>query len=325
MNGALLDVEDLRVHFRVDEGLLKAVDGVSYSLGRAETLGIVGESGSGKTVSSLAVIGLLERPAAQIESGRILFEDTDLLALPERRMSDVRGRRISMIFQEPMTSLNPVMTIGRQIGEVLERHLDLARRTARERSLELLDLVGIPSPKARLTEYPHQLSGGMRQRVMIALALACEPDLLIADEPTTALDVTIQAQILDLMVGLQDKLGTSIMLITHDLAVIAETAHRVVVMYAGRIVEEGPVEAIFESPLHPYTKGLLRSIPRIDRARQTRLSEIPGIVPNLAHLPPGCAFADRCPLADAHCRAIPPEMKSVGDNRRVGCWKSHDA
>ncbi len=325
MNGTLLDVEDLRVHFRVDEGLLKAVDGVSYTLGRAETLGIVGESGSGKTVSSLAVIGLLERPAAQIESGRILFEDTDLLTLSERRMSDVRGRRISMIFQEPMTSLNPVMTIGRQIAEVLQRHLDLSRRAAMDRSMELLDLVGIPSPKARLGEYPHQLSGGMRQRVMIALALACEPDLLIADEPTTALDVTIQAQILDLMVGLQEKFGTSILLITHDLAVIAETAHRVVVMYAGRIVEVGPVEAIFENPLHPYTKGLLRSIPRTDRARLARLSEIPGVVPNLTHLPPGCAFADRCPLADAHCRTNSPEMTTAAADRRVSCWKSYDA
>jgi len=324
MTEALLEVEDLRVHFRVDEGVLKAVDGVSYTLGRSETLGIVGESGSGKTVSSLAVIGLLERPAAQIESGRIVFKDQDLLRLPESRMSDVRGRQISMIFQEPMTSLNPVMTIGRQISEVLERHIEIDRREARDRALGLLDLVGIPSPTTRIREYPHQLSGGMRQRVMIALALACEPDLLIADEPTTALDVTIQAQILDLMVGLQDKLGTSILLITHDLAVIAETAHRVAVMYAGRIVEKGPVEVIFDDPRHPYTQGLLRSIPRIDRSRQVRLSEIPGVVPNLAFLPPGCAFADRCPLADGHCRGHAPVLEACGPSHLVSCWKAHD-
>ncbi|HET7410422.1 MAG TPA: ABC transporter ATP-binding protein [Paracoccaceae bacterium] len=324
MGDALLTVEDLKVHFPVDEGLLKAVDGVSYELGRGETLGIVGESGSGKTVSSLAVIGLLERASAQVASGSIIFEGRDLLKLGERGMSDVRGRKISMIFQEPMTSLNPVLTIGYQIEEVLRRHLDLSRREARSRALELLDLVGIPSSKTRIDEYPHQLSGGMRQRVMIALALACEPGLLIADEPTTALDVTVQAQILDLIVGLQEKFGTSIMLITHDLAVIAETAHRVAVMYAGRIVEQGPVTAIFDNPRHPYTKGLLRSIPRIERARQRRLAEIAGVVPNLTDLPQGCSFADRCPLADDHCRRREPLLEPIEIGHVAACWKAQD-
>ena len=324
MSAPLLQVDDLRVHFRVDDGLLKAVDGVSYELGQGETLAIAGESGSGKTVSSLAVIGLLERPPAEIPSGRIIFGDEDLLTYSENRMSDVRGRRISMIFQEPMTSLNPVMAIGLQISEVVRRHLGMSKRQARERTLELLNLVGIPEPSKRIDEYPHQLSGGMRQRVMIALALACEPMILIADEPTTALDVTIQAQILELMASLQEKLGTSILLITHDLAVIAETAHRVAVMYAGRIVEKAPVKEIFQTPRHPYTQGLLRSIPRIDREREKRLTEIPGFVPSLADLPSGCAFVDRCPQAIDRCRRDTPMIEAIGEGHQVSCWRAED-
>ncbi|MBL8697057.1 MAG: ABC transporter ATP-binding protein [Alphaproteobacteria bacterium] len=319
---ALLQVEDLRIQFRVPDGVLPAVDGISYRLERGETLGIVGESGSGKTVSSLALLRLLETPPAEIKSGRVLFEGRDLLRLSESEISDVRGRSIAMIFQEPMTSLNPVMTVGSQIDEALVRHLGLSRREARSRTLELLGLVGIPSPERNVDGYPHQLSGGMRQRVMIALALSCEPKILVADEPTTALDVTIQAQILELILGLQERFGTSIVLITHDLAVIAETAHRVAVMYAGRIVETAPVKTIFGAPAHPYTRGLLRSIPRIQRERVAALSEIPGSVPNLIRLPRGCAFAARCPLADDHCRAERPVPRALAPDHVVACWKA---
>ncbi len=319
---ALLRVEDLRIQFRVPDGILPAVDGIDYRLDRSETLGIVGESGSGKTVSSLALLRLLETPPAEIKSGRVMFEGRDLLQLTDNEISDVRGRSIAMIFQEPMTSLNPVMTVGHQIDEALMRHFGMPRREARARSLELLNLVGIPSPLRNVDGYPHQLSGGMRQRVMIALALSCEPKILIADEPTTALDVTIQAQILDLILGLQEKFGTSILLITHDLAVIAETAHRVAVMYAGRIVENAPVKTIFSAPAHPYTQGLLRSIPRIQRERVAVLSEIPGSVPNLIRLPRGCAFAPRCPQADAQCRAERPLPRALASDHVVACWKS---
>jgi len=269
MQEPILQIEDLSVYFGLREGLLKAVNHVSFDIRRGETLGLVGESGCGKTVSSLAVIGLLDTPPALINSGRIMFEDQDLLCLPEKDLSNLRGNQISMVFQEPMTSLNPVMSIGIQIGEVLMRHFDLSPRAATDRAVAHLKMVGIPSPEKRVKEYPHLLSGGMRQRVMIAMALACDPKVLIADEPTTALDVTIQAQILDLLVGLQDKMGTSILLITHDLAVIAETAHRVVVMYAGKIVEEADVATIFQNPIHPYAKGLLQSIPRIGRIRKS--------------------------------------------------------
>jgi oligopeptide/dipeptide ABC transporter ATP-binding protein len=319
---ALLQVEDLKIQFRVPDGILPAVDGIDYRLDRGETLGIVGESGSGKTVSSLAVLRLLETPPAEIKSGRVRFEGRDLLGLSESEISEVRGRSIAMIFQEPMTSLNPVMTVGSQIDEALVRHLALSRKEARLRTLELLRLVGIPSPERNIDGYPHQLSGGMRQRVMIALALSCEPKILIADEPTTALDVTIQAQILELILGLQERFGTSILLITHDLAVIAETAHRVAVMYAGRIVETAAVATIFNAPAHPYTMGLLRSIPRIRRERAATLSEIPGSVPNLIRLPPGCAFAARCPLADAQCRAERPMPRALAPDHVVACWKA---
>ena len=316
----VLDVRDLRTYFQVKEGLAKAVDGVSFELKKGETLGLVGESGCGKTVSSLSILKLLDVPPAEYHSGRILFKGRDLLQAGEKEMRRVRGRSISMIFQEPMTSLNPVLSIGFQVGEVLTTHQGMSAAQARERSLELLSMVGIPSPKRRLDEYPHQLSGGMRQRIMIALALACNPRVLIADEPTTALDVTIQAQILELMLGLQADLGTSILLITHDLGVIAETAQRVAVMYAGRIVEQAEVGTIFKSPLHPYTQGLLKSIPRIDETeRPDRLAEIPGRVPDLSSLPQGCSFYDRCSAREPRCSLRRPTLEQVAPGHQVSC------
>jgi oligopeptide/dipeptide ABC transporter ATP-binding protein len=318
--GVLLDVRDLRIHFRSEEGLVRAVDGVSFQLRPGETLGLVGESGCGKTVSSLAILKLLEVPPAQYRGGEILFDGRDLLKTDEKDMRRLRGKVISMIFQEPMTSLNPVISIGSQVGEVLTVHQKMRPREARGRTVELLSMVGISSPRQRLDDYPHQLSGGMRQRVMIALALACNPKVLIADEPTTALDVTIQAQILDLMLELQSSLGTSVLLITHDMGVIAETARQVAVMYAGRIVEQADVKAIFENPLHPYTRSLLRCIPRIDEdVRPRRLAEIPGRVPDLCRLPPGCLFRDRCPAAEAACREHPPELLPVAPGHLVAC------
>ena len=316
-----LQVENLRVRFRVPGGVLEAVNGVSFSLYQGETLGLVGESGSGKTVTSLAVLRLLESPPAEISSGSVLFEGHDLLQLPERAIADFRGSRISMIFQEPMTSLNPLLTVGRQIDEVLIRHLGLSARAARTRTRELLGFVGIPRADQAANAYPHQFSGGMRQRVMIAIALACRPSVLIADEPTTALDATIQAQILRLLERLQREMGTAILLITHDLAVIAQTAHRVAVMYAGRIVETSPVEALFAAPRHPYTQGLLRSIPRIVRTPEPELPEIPGVVPDLGDFPAGCAFAPRCAFADEACRRDKPELLPAGARREVACWK----
>jgi len=323
MNNILLEVRNLRTYFHVKEGVAKAVDGVSFKLRQGETLGLVGESGCGKTVSSLSILKLLDVPPAEYRDGQIIFEGQDLLKSGEKEMRRVRGKTISMIFQEPMTSLNPVMSIGFQIKEVLLTHRKMRPASARDRAVELLDMVGIPSPQARLGEYPHQLSGGMRQRVMIAMALACKPKVLIADEPTTALDVTIQAQILDLMNQLQADLGASILLITHDLGVIAETADRVAVMYAGRIVEEADVKTIFKNPVHYYTQGLLDSIPRIDEEqRPQRLSEIPGRVPNLCFLPPGCAFYDRCPVGIDQCRAERPKLQSVDEGHLVSCWKA---
>ena len=316
-----LRVENLRVRFRVPGGVFDAVDGVSFSLQEGETLGLVGESGSGKTVTSLAVLRLLESPPAEISSGSVIFDGRDLLQLPERAIADLRGSRISMIFQEPMTSLNPLLTVGHQIDEVLIRHLGLSARAARTRARELLGFVGIPRAEQAADAYPHQFSGGMRQRVMIAIALACRPAVLIADEPTTALDVTIQAQILKLLERLQCEMRTAILLITHDLAVIAQTAHRVAVMYAGRIVETGSVEALFAAPLHPYTEGLLRSIPRIVRMPEPELPEIPGVVPGFGEFPAGCAFAPRCAFADAKCHRDKPELLPAGDQREVACWK----
>lgn len=323
-NDILLEVRNLRTYFSDREGIAKAVDGVSFKLRRGETLGLVGESGCGKTVASLSILKLLDVPPAIYAGGEIIFDGKDLLKTDEAGMRQIRGNTISMIFQEPMTSLNPVIAIGSQIVEVLKNHLRLNTIEARQRALELLRKVGIPSPDRRIDEYPHQLSGGMRQRVMIAIALACNPKVLIADEPTTALDVTIQAQILDLMQQLQADLGAGILLITHDLGVIAETADRVAVMYAGRIVEEADVRTIFKNPLHPYTQGLLRSIPRIDdEQRPHRLKEIPGRVPNLLFLPKGCAFLDRCHGSIDRCQQAVPELVEIDDGHFVRCWPAN--
>lgn len=317
----LLSVNDLRTYFNVKEGLAKAVDGVSYNISHGETLGLVGESGCGKTVSALSILRLLDIPPAEFHSGQILFKDKDLLQMTEQELNSIRGRSISMIFQEPMTSLNPVLSIGFQIDEVMINHLGMNAKEARDRTIELLNMVGIPLPQMRAKEYPHQLSGGMRQRIMIALALACGPELLIADEPTTALDVTIQAQILDILISLQDKLNTSILLITHDLGVIAETAHRVAVMYAGKIVEEADVKTLFQNPLHPYTRGLLNSVPNINKIDSAkRLQEIPGMVPNLCYLPVGCAFFNRCPVKKEICQSEKPKLFNIENNHNVRCW-----
>ena len=320
-NDILLEVKNLKTYFNVREGLAKAVDGISFKLRRGETLGLVGESGCGKTVSALSILKLLDEPPAEYRNGEIIFAGKDLLKASKTEMQRIRGNAISMIFQEPMTSLNPVISIGFQIEEVLRNHQRLSASASRQRSIELLNMVGIPSPQRRIGAYPHQLSGGMRQRVMIAIALACNPSVLIADEPTTALDVTIQAQIIDLMQQLQADLGTSILLITHDLGVIAETADRVAVMYAGLIVEETDVRTIFKNPVHPYTQGLLRSIPRIDEEqRPHRLMEIPGRVPNLFCLPRGCTFIDRCPVVIDRCRNEVPELVEIDKGHFVRCW-----
>lgn len=320
-DAALLRVEGLTVRFRTPGGWVTVVDDISFAVKAGETLGLVGESGSGKTITSLAVLGLLETPPAEVAAGKVIFEGRDLLALSETELSDLRGARLSMVFQEPMTSLNPLMTVGRQIEEPLRRHLGLSSTEARVRAVELLGMVGLPRPADAAESYPHQLSGGMRQRVMIAIALSCRPALLVADEPTTALDVSVQAQILALLDDLQREIGAAILLITHDLAVIAETAHRVAVMYAGRIVETGPVETLFARPLHPYTEGLLRSIPRIERDREEFLPEIAGVVPAPWDLPSGCAFAPRCAHADQICVERRPAVADQGGERAVACWK----
>jgi peptide/nickel transport system ATP-binding protein len=308
---ALLAIENLRVVFHGDRGRRTvAVDGVTLELARGQTLGIVGESGSGKSVTSLAVMGLLPKDSAEV-TGRFTFDGLSLLDLPDRAMRDLRGDRLAMIFQEPMTSLNPSYTIGEQIIEVLVRHRGLGERDARERAIGLLRRAGIPSPEARIDDYPHKLSGGMRQRAMIAIALACDPELLIADEPTTALDVTIQAQILDLMRDLKRDSGAAIILITHDLGVVAEVCDEVAVMYAGEIVERAPADALFEAPEHPYTVGLLASIPRLDR-RTDQLAAIEGVLPDMSAPPLGCRFAARCPFVLEECRAAPPPVVDLG-------------
>jgi peptide/nickel transport system ATP-binding protein len=318
----VLRVEDLRTEFAGRDGRVRAVDGMSLTLRCGETLGVVGESGCGKSVTALSILRLVDgRPG--IVGGSISFDGRDLLALGEREMRAIRGRRIAMIFQEPMSSLNPVLTIGRQITEVLRTHEDLSAGTARERALEMLGLVHIADPARRLGEYPHQLSGGMRQRIMIALALACRPDVLIADEPTTALDVTVQAQILALLLELQRRLGMAIVLITHDLGIVAETCERAIVMYAGRKAEEGRVEDLFRTPLHPYTRGLLKSMPRLRRdGGGGRLSEIPGTVPSPATLGAGCAFAQRCPLATSQCHVQAPPLLAASPDHLVACWRA---
>jgi len=324
---AVLEIDDLRVHFANRDGVVRAVDGVSWTVGRGETLGVVGESGCGKSVTALSVLRLVPEPPARLAGGSVRFAGRDLLSLPESELRRVRGNQISMIFQEPMTSLNPVLTIGRQIGESLRLHQGLSRPAALDRAAEMLDLVRIPEPRRRLGQYPHEMSGGMRQRVMIAMALACNPAVLIADEPTTALDVTIQAQILGLMAEIRDRLGTAIVLITHDLGVIAEMAERVVVMYAGRKVEEAPAEALFEQPMHPYTVGLLASIPRLNREAEAsrtrpRLAEIPGLVPSLSRAPVGCTFAPRCPLATERCRRDYPPLEEKRPGHLAACWET---
>ncbi|HEY3316227.1 MAG TPA: ABC transporter ATP-binding protein [Bacillota bacterium] len=316
----LVEVRNLTTLFKTEEGLVTAVDDVNFRIGRGETLGMVGESGCGKSVTSLSILRLIPSPPGRIASGVVMFDGKNLMDMTEAEMRQIRGNRISMIFQEPMTSLNPVFTVGDQIAEAIVLHQKVKYREAMERAIEMLKLVGIPLPERRVKEYPHQLSGGMRQRVMIAMALSCNPKLLIADEPTTALDVTIQAQILDLMRRLRREFGMSILLITHDLGVIAEMAERVVVMYAGQIVEESPVTDLFDEPLHPYTQGLLRSIPRLDSGRE-RLHVIEGIVPNLIELPPGCRFWPRCPEAFDHCKAETPTLLPDRPERLVRCWK----
>jgi peptide/nickel transport system ATP-binding protein len=323
----VLEVRDLRTYFYTRGGLVKAVDGVSLSLRRGETLAIVGESGCGKSVTALSLMRLVADPPGRVVGGTVHLDGLDLLGLDAAAMRQIRGKEISMIFQEPMTSLNPVMTIGRQISEALLLHGTGSRESVRARTLEMLQLVGIPEPAQRLKEYPHQLSGGMRQRAMIAMALACNPRVLIADEPTSALDVTIQAQILELMASLRRQLGTAVILITHDLGVVAETAERVIVMYAGRKVEEAPVDDLFAHPLHPYTRGLMSSIPRLALMRREaapagRLQEIPGMVPALSTLPAGCTFAPRCAFASDICRRDYPRYEEKRSGHWAACWHS---
>jgi peptide/nickel transport system ATP-binding protein len=319
---ALLEVENLQTHFATPDGVVRAVEGLSFHVETGETVGIVGESGCGKSVTSMSILRLIPEPPGKI-AGSIRFQGRDLLKASEQEMRDIRGNAISMIFQEPMTSLNPVLTVGRQIGETVRLHQGLNARDAEAKAVEMLSLVGIPAPGRRVREYPHQLSGGMRQRVMIAMALACNPKLLIADEPTTALDVTIQAQILDLMRDLKTRLGSAIMLITHDLGVVAEMAQRVVVMYAGRKVEEAPVQEIFARPMHPYTRGLLGAMPRLGSSLEMngrgRLAEISGLVPSLRRPIAGCAFAGRCPIATDACRRIAPAIERKADDHVVAC------
>ena len=321
----VLDVKNLKTVFFTNSGLFKAVDDVSFTVSRGETLAIVGESGCGKSVSALSIMRLVPDPPGRIVGGEIRLEGKDLLALDEAEMRAIRGNRISMIFQEPMTSLNPVIRIGDQISEAVRLHRDMSAKQAWEKAVEMLRLVRIPEPARRAQEYPHQLSGGMRQRAMIAMALACRPALLIADEPTTALDVTIQAQILALMLDLQQELGMGLILITHDLGVVAQTAQRVVVMYAGKKVEEADVETLFAKPRHPYTRGLMASIPAVptqETRRNERLTEIPGAVPALTKLPKGCAFAPRCALAVDRCHAEYPPLQDFGGPHLAACWRA---
>jgi oligopeptide/dipeptide ABC transporter ATP-binding protein len=321
----VLEVKNLQTVFFTNSGLFKAVDDVSFEVRRGETLAIVGESGCGKSVSALSIMRLVPDPPGRIVGGTVLLESTDLLALNEAKMRQIRGNRISMIFQEPMTSLNPVMRIGDQIAEAVRLHRSMTAKETWAKAVEMLRLVRIPEPARRAQEYPHQLSGGMRQRAMIAMALACRPALLIADEPTTALDVTIQAQILTLVLDLQKELGMALILITHDLGVVAQTAQRVIVMYAGKKVEEADVETLFESPRHPYTRGLMASIPAVLNSgakADARLAEIPGTVPSLTRLPPGCAFAPRCSLAIPRCRQEYPPLQDWSGGHLAACWRA---
>jgi peptide/nickel transport system ATP-binding protein len=317
----LLEIDGLKVHFRTDDGWVRAVDGVDIGIGRGETVCVVGESGCGKTVTAMTVMKLIAMPPGKIVAGQIRWQGRDLVPLDAEGMRAIRAKEIGIVFQEPMTSLNPVYTVGEQIAESLRLHEGLSKRAAIERAVEMLKLVHIPNPQRRVNDYPHQFSGGMRQRVMIAMALACGPKLLIADEPTTALDVTIQAQILDLLNEMKERLGMAVMLITHAMGVVAETAQRVVVMYAGKVVEEAPVIELFGNPRHPYTQGLIRSIPRLDLAavKKERLEAIPGTVPSLLHPPPGCRFAARCRYAMPQCTEAEPPLREVAPGHKVAC------
>jgi oligopeptide/dipeptide ABC transporter ATP-binding protein len=317
----LLEVRNLRTTFMTAAGLVRAVDGVSWDVAEGETVALVGESGCGKSVSALSIMRLVAEPAGRIEAGEILYKGRDLLKLSEAEMQHVRGREIAMVFQEPMTSLNPVLTIGRQLTEGLEIHMNMTPEQARARAAELLGMVGIPDPERRLPQYPHHFSGGMRQRMMIAMALACNPSLILADEPTTALDVTIQAQILELMRDLARRLGVAMLIITHNLGVVARYADRVNVMYAGRIIEQAAAREIYANPRHPYTLGLLRSVPRLDEPRRARLDPIQGQPPDLTRLPPGCAFAPRCTYRVERCGEAPP-LVEVGPGHTSACWEA---
>ncbi len=319
MSESILSVEDLQVSFKTDDGLVRAVRGVSFDVKPGETIGLVGESGSGKSVTNLAVMGLIPKPPGNIDGGKALYKGEDLLQMSDSQLQEIRGNQIAMIFQDPMTALNPLMTVEQQMTEITRLHMGLSKRDARDRAAEMLEMVGISSPVKRLRDYPHQFSGGMRQRVMIAMALSCEPDVLIADEPTTALDVTIQAQILDLLAELQERKGTSIILITHDLGVVAGVCHRVMVMYAGRVVEKAGVNELFESPRHPYTIGLLESLPRLDQNKSELLQAIPGQPPDLAHIPDGCSFRPRCPFAVDECTSTDPPLKLIDGQRQSAC------
>ncbi|MBR1208292.1 MULTISPECIES: ABC transporter ATP-binding protein [Bradyrhizobium] len=318
---ALLDIKGLKTHFTTDDGIVQAVDGVDISINRGETLCVVGESGCGKTVTAMSILKLIAMPPGKIVAGEIMFEGRDLAPLTSHQLDEIRAKEIGFIFQEPMTSLNPVLTIGEQIAESLRRHEAVTRKQALERTIEMLQLVQIPNAAGRVHHYPHQFSGGMRQRVMIAMALACRPKLVIADEPTTALDVTIQAQILDLLQDMKERLGMAVMLITHAMGVVAETAQRVVVMYAGKVVEEAPVDELFGNPSHPYTQGLIRSIPRIDldAEHKTRLEAIGGSVPILINPPPGCRFASRCKHAMSICTEQEPRLREIAPGHRMAC------
>ena len=322
---AVLEIEDLQTHFFTPGGVVRAVDGVSYTVRAGETLGVVGESGCGKSVTALSILRLVTSPPGRIVGGAIRFQGRDLLRCSEKEMEQIRGNDISMIFQEPMTSLNPLFKVGDQISEAIALHKGLTKRQAHTHAIDMLRRVSIPEPEQRANVYPHQMSGGMRQRVMIAMALSCDPKVLIADEPTTALDVTIQAQILDLMREIREDFGTAIVLITHDMGVVAENADRVVVMYAGRKVEEADVDDLFDTPAHPYTKGLLAAIPHLDDAARadagrSRLNEIKGMVPSLAHLPAGCSFAPRCGFASDRCREAYPPLEEFRPRHWVACW-----
>jgi peptide/nickel transport system ATP-binding protein len=317
----LLDIRGLQTWFRTDSGMVRAVDGVSLSIARGETLAVVGESGCGKTVTARSILKLIDMPPGRFQGGEIIWRGRDLIPLAASEMDEIRSREIAMIFQEPMTSLNPVYSVGDQIGESIRAHNKISRREATDQAVEMLRLVQIPNAEKRVHDYPHQFSGGMRQRAMIAMALACKPQLLIADEPTTALDVTIQAQILELLVEMKERLGMSIMLITHAMGVVAETSQRVVVMYAGKVVESAPVEELFGNPRHPYTQGLIRSIPRVDASAhgRQRLEQIPGTVPSLINPPIGCRFADRCKFVTDRCRNAEPPLREVGPEHKMAC------